>query len=199
VKSSRGGALVLTEIAEVVVLALLLYVVINFAIQTVHVIGLSMYPTVNNEDYLVATKIDYRFHGPQRGDVIIMRDPFDNSRDFIKRVIGVPGDRLLIREGHTYINGHLLDEPYINSEPWTTNANWPAAPPDAEGRLLGNDDYFVMGDNRNHSSDSRLFGFVHRSQIEARAWIRVLPVTKVGPIDTSRPNVSSVALLPANP
>ncbi|MDQ6741901.1 MAG: signal peptidase I [Candidatus Dormibacteraeota bacterium] len=199
-KSSRGGVLVLTEIAEVVVLALLLYVVINFAIQTVHVIGLSMYPTVNNEDYLVATKIDYRFHAPDRGDVIIMRDPFDSSRDFIKRVVGVPGDRLVIRDGHSYINGHLLEEPYINSEPWTINANWPAAPTsDPEGRLLGSDDYFVMGDNRNHSSDSRLFGFVHRNQIEARAWIRVLPVTKLGPIDTFKPHISSAALLPASP
>jgi signal peptidase I len=200
VKSSRGGDLGLTEIAEVVVLALLLYVVINFAIQTVHVIGLSMYPTVNNEDYLVATKIDYRFHAPQRGDIIIMRDPFDNSRDFIKRIVGVPGDRLVIRDGHTYVNGHLLEEAYINSEPWTVNANWPAAPTsDPEGRLLGSDDFFVMGDNRNHSSDSRLFGFVHRNQIEARAWIRVLPVTKLGPIDTLKPHVSSAALLPANP
>jgi signal peptidase I len=198
VKSSRGGVLVLTEIAEVVVLALLLYIVINFAIQTVHVIGLSMYPTVNNEDYLIATKIDYRFHPPDRGDIIIMRDPFDNSRDFIKRVVGVPGDRLLIRNGHTYINGRLLDEPYINSEPWTTNANWPAGPTaDPDGRLLGGDDYFVMGDNRNHSSDSRLFGFVHRNQIEARAWIRVLPVTRLGPIDTLKPRISSTELLPA--
>jgi signal peptidase I len=200
VKQSRGGVLVLTEIAEVVVLALLLYVVINFAIQTVHVIGLSMYPTVNNEDYLVATKIDYRFHTPQRGDIIIMRDPFDSSRDFIKRIVGVPGDHLLIKDGHTYVNGHLVEEPYINTEPWTVNANWPPSPTsDPEGRLLGSDDYFVMGDNRNHSSDSRLFGFVHRSQIEARAWIRVLPVTRLGPIDTSKPLISSVALLPANP
>jgi signal peptidase I len=198
VKSSRGGVLVLTEIAEVVVLALLLYVVINFAIQTVHVIGLSMYPTVDNEDYLVATKIDYRFHPPQRGDVIIMRDPFDSSRDFIKRVVGLPGDRLLIRDGHVYVDGHLLDEPYIDNEPWTTNANWPASPAtDPSGRLLGGDDFFVMGDNRNHSSDSRLFGFVHRSQIEARAWIRVLPVTRLGPVDVTKPHISTAALAPA--
>jgi signal peptidase I len=192
--------MVLTEIAEVVVLAVLLYVVINFAIQTVHVIGLSMSPTVQNEDYLVATKIDYRFRTPQRGDIIIMRDPFDSSRDFIKRVVGVPGDRLLIREGHTYINGHLLDEPYINDEPWTTNANWPASPTqDSQGQLLGADDYFVMGDNRNHSSDSRLFGVVHRNQIEARAWIRVLPVSKAGSVDVTKPHISAVALAPSSP
>jgi signal peptidase I len=192
--------MVLTEVAEVVVLALLLYVVINFAIQTVHVIGLSMSPTVQNEDYLVASKIDYRFHTPQRGDIIIMRDPFDSSRDFIKRVVGVPGDRILIRDGHTYINGHLLDEPYVNDEPWTTNANWPATgTQNPDGQLLGPDDYFVMGDNRNHSSDSRLFGVVHRSQIEAHAWIRVLPVGKAGTVDGTKPHISSTVLMPATP
>jgi signal peptidase I len=192
--------MVLTEVAEVVVLALLLYVVINFAIQTVHVIGLSMSPTVQNEDYLIASKIDYRFHTPQRGDIIIMRDPFDSSRDFIKRVVGVPGDRLLIRDGHTYVNGHLLDEPYINDEPWTTNANWPATgTQNPDGQLLGSDDYFVMGDNRNHSSDSRLFGVVHHSQIEARAWVRVLPVGKAGAVDGTKPHISSTALVPATP
>jgi signal peptidase I len=197
-KSSRGGALVFTEIAEVLVLALLLYVVINFAIQTVHVMGLSMYPTVDNEDYLVATKMDYRFHPPQRGDIIIMRDPFDSSRDFIKRVVGVPGDHLLIRDGHTYIDGHLLDEPYIDPQPWTNNANWPASPTsDPQGRLLGGDDYFVMGDNRNNSSDSRLFGFVHRNDIEARAWIRVLPPGRLGPIDGVKPHLSSAVSLPS--
>jgi signal peptidase I len=194
VKPTRG---VLAEIAEVVVLAIGLYLVINFAIQTVHVIGLSMYPTVEDQDYLVATKIDYRLHGPQRGDIIIMRDPYDNSRDFIKRVVGVPGDHLLIRDGHTYINGHLLDEPYINGEPWTANANWPQSPlTDPEGRLLATDEYFVMGDNRNHSSDSRLFGVIHRSQVEARAWLRVMPITKLGPVDETKPHISSV-LLPA--
>src|SRR5437660_8023765 len=154
VKSSRGGVMVLTEIAEVVVLAVLLYVVINFAIQTVHVIGLSMSPTVQNEDYLVATKIDYRFRTPSRGDIIIMRDPFDSSRDFIKRVVGVPGDRLLIRQGQVYISGHQLKETYLNSEPWTENADWPLGQTgDPQGVLLRSDEYFVMGDNRNHSSD----------------------------------------------
>jgi signal peptidase I len=192
--------MVLTEVAEVVVLALLLYVVINFAIQTVHVIGLSMSQTVQNEDYLVVSKIDYRFDTPQRGDFIIMRDPFVSSRDFIKRVVGIPGDRILIRDGHTYISGHLLDEPYINDEPWTTNANWPATgTQNPDGQLLGPDDYFVMGDNRNHSSDSRLFGVVHRSQIEARAWVRVLPVGKAGTVDGNKPHISSTQLVPATP
>jgi signal peptidase I len=195
VKSPRG---LLTEIAEVVLLALGLYIVINFAVQTVHVIGLSMSPTVSDQDYLIATKIDYRFHSPVRGDIIIMRDPYDSSRDFIKRIIGVPGDHLLIREAHVYINGRLLDEPYVNEEPWVANANWPPPPvSDPEGRLMSGDEYFVMGDNRNHSSDSRLFGPVRRNQIEARAWVRVLPVSKVGSVNEEKPHLSSAVVLPA--
>ncbi len=192
------GRGILFEIAEVAVLALGLYIVINFAIQTVHVIGLSMYPTVDDNDYLIATKIDYRLHAPQRGDIIIMRDPYDPSRDFIKRVIGVPGDHILVRGGQVYINGHLLRETYINpAEPWTQNADWPLGQSgDPDGVLLKSDDYFVMGDNRNHSSDSRFFGAIHRDQIQARAWIRVLPVTKLGAVDGVKPQLSSQVVLP---
>src|SRR5437868_3640495 len=104
----------LGEVLEVVVLALGLYLVITVAVQTVHVIGLSMYPTLDNDDYLIATKLDYRFHQPQRGDIIIMRDPYDPSKDFIKRVIALPGERLLIKDGHVYINGRQLSEPYLD-------------------------------------------------------------------------------------
>lgn len=183
---------ILTEIAEVALLALGLYLVINFAIQTVHVIGLSMYPTVGDQDYLVATKIDYRFHSPERGDIIIMRDPYDASRDFIKRVIGLPGDRILIRQAHVYINGSMLEEPYLDGEPWTQNVDWPTSSTgELDGHIIKPNEYFVMGDNRNHSSDSRMFGTINRSQIEARAWIRVLPFTRIGPIDGAKPKLSA--------
>ncbi|HEX6548944.1 MAG TPA: signal peptidase I [Candidatus Dormibacteraeota bacterium] len=169
-----------------ILLAVGLYVVITFAIQTVHVLGLSMYPTLNNNDYLVATKIDYRFHGPQRGDIIVMRDPFDSSRDFIKRVIAVPGDRLEIRDSHIYINGQLLVEPYLRTdEPWTVNNTWPPpGMPNAGGPyVLAANQYFVMGDNRNASSDSRVFGPISRDRIDARAWFRIWPLSSFGPVD----------------
>jgi signal peptidase I len=192
VKKGRG---LLIEVIEVLVLALALYLLINFAIQTVHVIGSSMFPTVSDQDYLIALKVDYRLHPPQRGDIIIMRDPYDSNRDFIKRIIAVPGDHILIRSGQTFINGHLLNEPYINSEPWTENADWPLGPTgDPQGVLMNTDEYFVMGDNRNHSSDSRVFGRVRRDQIEARAWLRVLPLPKFGPIDGIRPQITTEPL-----
>ena len=184
-KKERG---LLMEVAEVAVLAIGLYLVINFILQTVHVIGSSMYPTLRDQDYLIATKIDYRLHPPDRGDIIIMRDPYNSHMDFIKRVIAVPGDRLLIRGGEVYINGHLLEEPYISFETWTENADY-SQPNDPAGILLRSDDYFVLGDNRNHSSDSRVFGLIHRDQIEARAWIRVLPLSRIGPVDGVKPTL----------
>jgi signal peptidase I len=194
-QTTTRGKGILTEVAEVALLALILYLVINFAIQTVHVVGSSMQPTLDDGDYLIATKIDYRLHAPQRGDIIIMRDPYDSSKDFIKRVIGVPSDRILIRGGRTYVNGRQLVEPYINpAEPWTDNADWPPAQSgERNGVLLGADEYFVMGDNRNHSSDSRVFNQIHRDQIQAHAWIRVLPLTQFGPVDGTRPSITSRA------
>lgn len=185
-ENQRG---LLAEVFEVVVLALGLYLVITFAVQTVHVIGLSMYPTLDNKDYLIATKIDYRLHDPARGDIIIMRDPYDSSRDFIKRVIGMPGEAILVREGKVYINGRRLDEPYLRSDqPWTVNANWPVGSGFSGGQpgqayLIPKGEYFVMGDNRNASSDSRVFGAVQRDRIEAHAWVRIWPIDGFGPLN----------------
>lgn len=168
------------ELAEILLLALGLYVVITFAIQTVHVLGYSMVPTLNNGDYLMATKVDLRFTDPQRGDIVILKDPVDSSQDFVKRVIALPGERLRIQSGHIYINGRLLSEPYMaGGEAWVTDNDWPrGAAASSSGEIIPHGTYFVMGDNRNHSSDSRLFGPIKRDQIEARAWIRLLPLDK---------------------
>lgn len=193
-RTTRG---LLIELAEVAALALILYFAITFALQTVHVIGSSMYPTVQDQDYLVALKLPYRFHAPERGDIIIMRSPYNPSQDFIKRVVGVPGDQVLIRNGHTYINGHELCEPYLRpgvDGVWTNDANWPAS---GQAVRLGSDQYFVMGDNRNGSSDSRVFGPVRQNQIEAEGWLRVLPLSHFGVIGAERPYVSNGAPAPS--
>src|SRR5213076_2091768 len=137
----------LREVAEVIVLAVILYVGISFAVQAVHVEGLSMYATLDNNDYLIANKIDYKLHAPQRGDIVILRPPTNNSTDFIKRIVGLPGERILIRGGVVNIDGHKLDEPYL-PEQWVNDTNWPDS---ASGTVLGSDEYFVMGDNRNRS------------------------------------------------
>src|SRR6202165_3533838 len=146
--ATSSASSLLREVFEVVVLAVILYFGISFAVQAVHVEGLSMYATLDDNDYLIANKIDYRLHPPQRGDIIILRPPTDNSKDFIKRVIALPGEKLLIRDSIVYINGRRLDEPYL-PEAWTTLNNWPQTGSDGQGmRAKG---YFVMGEQRQRS------------------------------------------------
>jgi signal peptidase I len=187
-RASTASSL-LRELVEVVVLAVILYFGISFAVQTVHVEGLSMWATLDDNDYLIANKIDYRLHAPQRGDIIILRPPTDNSKDFIKRVIALPGERLLIREGHVYINGHMLDEPYLPEE-WVSLANWPTDG-SVDGKVVPPNEYFVMGDNRNKSQDSRIFGFIGRDRIDGRAWFRIWPLTNFGAIYSKLPTLET--------
>jgi signal peptidase I len=183
-RTSTASSL-LRELAEVVVLAIILYFGISFAVQTVHVEGLSMFATLDDNDYLIANKIDYRLHAPARGDIIILRPPADNSKDFIKRVIALPGERLLIRDGTVYIDGHKLDEPYL-PEQWTVMNNWPTDG-SVSGKVVPANQYFVMGDNRNRSQDSRSFGFISRDRIDGRAWFRIWPLDHFGAIYTQLP------------
>jgi len=172
----------------VLVLAVILYFGISFAVQAVHVEGISMFATLDDQDYLIANKIDYRLHAPQRGDIIILRPPTNNSTDFIKRIIGLPGERILIRSGVVYINGHRLHEPYLPEE-WVNDANWPDN--SSTGRLLGPDEYFVMGDNRNRSQDSRFFGPISRDRIDGKAWFRIWPLDHFGNIYQQMPTLDS--------
>jgi signal peptidase I len=174
------------EILEVVALAAALFLIIHFAIQPVVVSGPSMYPTVTNNQYLVALKFPYYLHNPQRGDIVIMQSPYNPNTDFIKRVVGLPGETILIKDGTIYIDGKVLCEPYLRPNVdgvWSVNANWPA---DGQPYRLGPTQYFVMGDNRNISEDSRTFGPVQRSTILAGAWLRVYPMSAFGGVDPQR-------------
>jgi signal peptidase I len=154
-------------------------------VQAVHVEGLSMFATLDNDDYLIANKIDYRFHPPERGDIVILRPPTNNSTDFIKRIIALPGERLLIRDGVVYINGHRLEEPYL-PDAWTQQTNagkWSQG----NGAVIPPNQYFVMGDNRNRSQDSRFFGPIDRDRIDGKAWFRIWPLDHFGNIYAKMP------------
>jgi signal peptidase I len=161
---------------EIIFLALVLYVVIQYAVQTVHVLGSSMYPTLHDNDLLVASKISYKLHNPQRGDIIVFKPPDEASRDFIKRIIALPGERLRIVNSVVYVNGQVLREPYL-PEKWTYNNNWPAT---GQEQIIPPDEYFVMGDNRNHSSDSRTFGPIALDAILGKAEVRIWPLNTTG-------------------
>jgi signal peptidase I len=177
------GSSFLRELAEVVVLAVILYFGISFAVQTVHVEGLSMWTTLDDNDYLIADKIAYRLHAPQRGDIVILRPPTDNSKDFIKRVIALPGEQLIVRDGVVFINGHRLNEPYL-PEQWTVFNN-------VSVTMIPPNEYFVMGDNRNRSQDSRTFGPISRDRIDGRAWFRIWPINNFGNIYAKMPSLES--------
>jgi signal peptidase I len=159
-------------------LAVGLYLAASLAVQTVHVVGSSMNPSLQDNDLVLASRVDYRLHTPARGDIVIVRDPFDPSQSFIKRVIALPGDHVLIRAGHVYLNGARLKEPYVAAG-WRTTTNWPAFPDHPDGETVPPGDYFVLGDNRDHSSDSRLFGYIAASQIEGKAIVRFWPFSGI--------------------
>jgi signal peptidase I len=158
-------------------LALGLYLLATTTIQTVRVVGTSMYPSLSDGDLLIASKVDYRVHPIERGDIVILKDPFDPSRDFIKRVVGLPGDRIRIHDHRVLVNGEQLREPYIQS-PWVATGDWPGPGPN-DSQTVPQGSYFVLGDNRDHSSDSRVFSSISHDAIDGKAVVRFWPPQRV--------------------
>jgi signal peptidase I len=169
--SQAGSAL--REIVETILFTLLIYVLVRtFLFENYRVVGRSMEPTLENDQFLVVSKLDYRLHSPQRGDIIVFRDPRAEDRKLIKRIIGLPGDAVEITNGAVSINGELLDEPYIESPGRYTEA--PLTVPEGQ--------YFVLGDNRNNSSDSHAWGTLAKDLIVGKAWLSYWPPSMWGRI-----------------
>jgi len=209
---------VLRDILEVLLLALALYVVIAFALQTVRVDGESMLPTLNNDDLLFADKLSYHLHAPQRGDIVVFQPTDDPTKDFIKRIIAAPGDWVEIDGKHRTADGtqspavllktcgtcpaQVVHEPYLpdqTKDPWTVepyccNAEG-LATDEPQWLNVPKDRYFLLGDNRNHSRDSRQIGLQPRNNILGRAWIRIWPLRSFGFLGAG-PSLSTAMLLP---
>ncbi len=158
------------ELSITLACAVAIYLIFFFVIQYSIVDGSSMLPGLQNNQRLLVVKPAYLFNPPQRGDIVIIRPPVAPEKQWVKRVIGLPGDTVAVREGHVYVNGTALKEPYINEEP-----RYPLAPCTIpEGR------YFVLGDNRNDSTDSHYGWTVPRENIVGEVWLRVWPLNQWG-------------------
>lgn len=157
---------ILRELIETLVFtALIFFLVRTFLFENYRVIGRSMEPTLANDQFLVVNKLGYRLYEPQRGDIIVFQERAVGDRKLIKRVIGLPGEVVEIRSGQVFVNDLPLDEPYITDPGTSTQSPTPVP----EGH------YFVLGDHRTNSSDSRNWGTLPEDRILGKAWISYWP------------------------
>jgi signal peptidase I len=160
------------DMLETILLAVVLFLGINTVSARVRVDGSSMRPTLQDGQYVLVNKLAYRFDIPRRGDIVVFRFPMDPAQDFIKRVIGLPGDHVRIDQGKVSVNGITLIEPYIAAAP-QYQGNWDIP----SGHL------FVLGDNRNDSSDSHSWGLVPFENVIGKAIMIYWPLTDLNMID----------------
>ena len=167
-------ALFVAEILQIAILALAIILPVRyFLVQPFIVKGASMEPNFYDSEYLIIDEITFRFRDPERGEIIVFRPPQHSEQYYIKRVIGLPGETVEIRNGIITIynndipNGFTLAESYISE---VTEGR--------DRRVLGNEEYYVMGDNRDASLDSRIFGAVPMENFIGRVWVRGLPVDR---------------------
>jgi signal peptidase I len=165
------------EIFQTVILALLIVLPIRlFIFQPFIVKGQSMEPNFEDGDYLIIDEITYRFREPKRGEVIVFKNPLNERQRFIKRIIGLPGETVEVSDGKIFIsNGEkkILQEPYLNSSFTTGDLKI----------TLGSDEYFVLGDNRQFSLDSRRFGPIKKKEIVGRVFLRLWPIYSFAKIE----------------
>lgn len=193
---------IIREVLETIILTIVIFLLVRSVVQNFKVDGRSMEPTLETGQYLIINKAVYwkldaesvetfvpgiadqlgeqprfLFGGPQRGDVIVFRYPKDLSRDFVKRIIAVPGDTIEIKQGKVYVNDEAVIEDYLLAQP-----NY-----FVEKQIISGRNYFVLGDNRNNSSDSHVWGNVPLENIIGRAWIRYWPPEQWEFIPSGRP------------
>jgi signal peptidase I len=205
-RRARGRHL-LREIVQTIILASLIFFAVRALAQNFRVEGSSMEPGLHDGQYVLVNKaiffklnpgslaryipfVDaededrFLFRAPERGDVVVFRFPQDPSRDFIKRVIGVPGDTIEIVEGAVFVNGVRIQEPYI-----TNRAQY-----DFARQTVPNGNYFVLGDNRSFSSDSHVWGFVPESDIIGQAMVRYWPLSAFGGVGNHSINLGIIRI-----
>lgn len=169
VSFAKKVGLLIFEVVKVVLISLAIILPIRyFLVQPFYVEGASMEPNFYNKEYLIIDEISYRFNNPERGEVIILKNPQDRKFYFIKRVVALPGEKVAVLNGRVFINDKQLSETYIKN--FSNDDYGPVT--------LADDEYFVLGDNRSNSSDSRYFGPLKRTDVIGRVWIRGWPLER---------------------
>jgi signal peptidase I len=171
------------DIIETVVVALSIFLILYLFIMQPHQVnGQSMEPNFHNAEYLMTDKISYKIGLPKRGDIVVFEAPpaaecpEGTGCDFIKRVIGLPGDTVEVKDGHLYVNNQLLKEPYLDDSVVTDSGPYTQKGP----ITVPEGSYFVCGDNRPHSSDSRYWGPVELKLIVGKVFLRYFPINRIG-------------------
>lgn len=167
-KSNWGSAA--RELVETILLTLVIFFMIRFAVENYRIEGSSMLPNFHDGQFLLVSRINYLLGEPERGDVVIFQYPLNPKKNFIKRVIGLPGEKVQIRAGKVYVNGARIPEPY----PYNF-AGYDYGP-----ITIGPDEYFVLGDNRPESSDSHSWGLLPAKNIIGKAWVSYWPPDEWG-------------------
>lgn len=159
----------IVELVQTLLIAGLLFVGVNLVTARIRVEGNSMEPSLHDGEFVVVSRLAYRWAEPGRGDIVVFRFPLDLQRRFIKRIIGLPGDTIRVEAGQVFVNGQLLDEPYISAQPRYTG-QWDVGPREV----------FVLGDNRNNSSDSQNWGMLPVDDILGKAILVYWPPSELG-------------------
>lgn len=155
-----------------IVLGVALYFAVDFCIGRVRVEGISMDTTFHEGQLLMVNKLNYRFNAPSRGDVIVFTSPVEPDKEYIKRLIGLPGDEIAVHDGKLSINGEVVDEPYLHEQPGYEFDAW----------VVPDGMYFALGDNRNHSFDSHNWGGVPKENLIGNAFFRYWPLNRLNTI-----------------
>jgi signal peptidase I len=179
-QASQRQTALLREVVETLLLTALVFLAVRGAVQYTPIHGPSMEPGLQSEQGVIVNQLAYFFGAPQRGDVIVFHPPISPSEEYIKRIIAIPGDTIALTDTTVTVNGVDLKEPYVNPADTGPNENGQVIPP----TKLGPGEYWVMGDNRGDSIDSRAFGAVPRQNIVGKAEMVVWPITAIHRIPT---------------
>ena len=171
IETPKPRSNLLREIIETALLTAVIFLLVNTITGRFRIEGSSMEPNLHDGEYVIIDRVSYVLHPPERGDVIVFVPP-TNDKDYIKRVLGLPGDTIEIRNGQVMVNGAVLDEPYLNAP-----TNYELGP-----QTIEPGQYFVLGDNRNNSSDSHSWGSIESKSIIGRAWFVYWPPSDWGAV-----------------